>query len=48
MGLTKRLMELREAQFDEATNIAVEAGALKMCELHPDVVWNAGDRFWCR
>ena len=41
VGLTKRLMELCEAQLGEASNIAVEAGALKRCELHPDVVWDA-------
>ena len=43
MGLTKRLMELRETQRAVATNIAVEAGALKRCELHPDVVWATFD-----
>ena len=43
MGLTKRRMELREAQLDEATNIAIEAGALKRCELHSEIVWNVFD-----
>ncbi len=39
MGLTKRLMELQEAQCEEATNIAVEAGCLEQCEYHSDMVW---------
>ena len=43
MGPTKKRMELREAQLDEATNIAIEAGALKSCKLHPEIVWDAFD-----
>ena len=39
MSLTKRLMEQREAQLEEATAIAAEAGCLKRCEYHPEIVW---------
>ena len=42
MSQTKRAMEEDEAQFAEATRIAVRAGALARCDFHPDMVWDAG------
>ena len=40
VGYTKRLMELHESQQVEAAAIAVEAGVLRRCELHPEITIN--------
>ena len=43
VGYTKRLMELRESQLAEAATIAVEAGVLRRCELHPEITIQFAD-----
>lgn len=38
MGIAKRWMEREEAKREEAKDIAVEAGVLKRCEFHDDII----------
>lgn len=39
MSQTKRLMEHREHQCNVAIGIALQAGALKQCEIHEDCIF---------
>ena len=45
MGLVQREMERQEDLRSEATEIAIEAGVLRRCRYHEDIVMDAyGDR----
>ena len=45
MGQAKKEMMRQEELLYEAADIAVEAGVLRRCKYHPDIVWdNHGDR----
>lgn len=42
MGMAKRLLEEHEAKLSAALRIAIDAGALKVCEYHDDCIFDGG------
>lgn len=43
MSLTKRMMEAQEQQLAKAREIAIESGALELCDMHEEPFEGEGD-----